>query len=375
MEIANEELERLATSLALDLRSPLVSLHSISRIVQQDYAAQLPPPALKLFQLIHANAEEMNELTEGLLQLMRVTRQTVHKQELDPEEIVSSLAAELEREYAGRRVEITHGPCLHAAPTGCCSDSSGTTFYPMRLKFTRPANMRASRLAHARKEIGRSISSKDNGVGFDMAYAGTIFRAFQRYHHREEWGGSGGGVGDRGYHRPSPRRSRVGGKRGRSGRDVLLRDMRKRVNAVQHNAGLDVLAFALIAVTVAALTACQASHAGKTESLTIGSVPLESSALIYIAMDQQLFAGSGLDVTLKEYATGAAALNGLLQAKWTLRSRPNMPSSARRSTGTHYAPSRASTGQTISISSRVEIAALPVFRDSRGKRSAWSQRR
>lgn len=57
----------------------------------------------------------------------------------------------------------------------------------------------------------------------------------------------------------------------------------------------------------------QQSFSGKTEALTIGSAPLESSALVYIAEDQKFFADNGLDVTIRGYDTGAAAFNGMLK--------------------------------------------------------------
>jgi len=57
----------------------------------------------------------------------------------------------------------------------------------------------------------------------------------------------------------------------------------------------------------------QQSFSGKTEALTIGSAPLESSALVYIAEDQKFFAENGLDVTIRGYDTGAAAFNGMLK--------------------------------------------------------------
>ena len=62
------------------------------------------------------------------------------------------------------------------------------------------------------------------------------------------------------------------------------------------------------------LSSCRNSenYKGKTDSIIIGTAPLESSALIYIAENRGFFADQGLEVAIKDYETGAASLNGLL---------------------------------------------------------------
>ncbi len=69
-------------------------------------------------------------------------------------------------------------------------------------------------------------------------------------------------------------------------------------------------------MVILGLSSCsQGSFSGKPESITIGSPPLESSALIYMSEDQHIFAGNGLNVTLRDYDTGAASFNGLLNGE------------------------------------------------------------
>jgi NitT/TauT family transport system substrate-binding protein len=56
-------------------------------------------------------------------------------------------------------------------------------------------------------------------------------------------------------------------------------------------------------------------YSGKIESITIGYAPFESAALYYIAEDQHFFSKNGLNVTSRKYATGAAALGGILNGE------------------------------------------------------------
>ncbi len=67
--------------------------------------------------------------------------------------------------------------------------------------------------------------------------------------------------------------------------------------------------------TLLILTSCQRGFSGRVDSLSIGTAPLESSALLYVAESQHFFAANGLKVTFRDYDTGAASLNGLINGE------------------------------------------------------------
>ncbi len=94
--------------------------------------------------------------------------------------------------------------------------------------------------------------------------------------------------------------------------ETMLRRMRMSMGLTLATWALEFLA---LAAMLAGLTACQTADSGKTESISIGTAPLESSALIYIADNQGLFTSNGIAVTIRDYDTGAAALNGLVNGE------------------------------------------------------------
>ena len=59
-------------------------------------------------------------------------------------------------------------------------------------------------------------------------------------------------------------------------------------------------------------TNSQTAYSGVSESITIGEFPYETAALIYIAEDEGFFSRNGLNVTLKDYDSTSAAIDGLL---------------------------------------------------------------
>jgi NitT/TauT family transport system substrate-binding protein len=56
----------------------------------------------------------------------------------------------------------------------------------------------------------------------------------------------------------------------------------------------------------------QKNYSGKIESVTLGILPNETSSLIYVAQNQKYFADNGLNIIFKDYASGAAATQGML---------------------------------------------------------------
>ena len=76
-----------------------------------------------------------------------------------------------------------------------------------------------------------------------------------------------------------------------------------------------------ITLTIFAVLSCglgssrQGGHSGKTESITLASLPLEALALVYIAEKEQFFSENGLAVTIKDYDTGVATVDAMLKGE------------------------------------------------------------
>ncbi|MBI4788147.1 MAG: PAS domain S-box protein [Chloroflexi bacterium] len=192
--VANEELEGLAEALALDLRRPLVSIRHLTQLISQDHITQLPSETQPMFQLIQANADEMEQMAQALLQVTAITRQPLEKQTVSSEELVRGVLGDLRWENRDRQIETTLGVLPDCQGDPALLDVVWRHLLSNAVKFTR-----ARRVAHI--EIGshedgghRVYFVKDNGVGFSMDYAQTIFRAFQRYHRDDEYAGAGVGL-------------------------------------------------------------------------------------------------------------------------------------------------------------------------------------
>jgi NitT/TauT family transport system substrate-binding protein len=69
----------------------------------------------------------------------------------------------------------------------------------------------------------------------------------------------------------------------------------------------------MLLLLTAFVSCSKGDYSGKVETVTIGAPALESNALIYVAADRGYFKRNGLNVTMKEYDSGGAAVPGLIR--------------------------------------------------------------
>ncbi len=59
----------------------------------------------------------------------------------------------------------------------------------------------------------------------------------------------------------------------------------------------------------------QRPYSGSVESISIGTIPLETNSLIYVANNEHYFADNGLSVTFTNYGSGFDAMQGMLNGE------------------------------------------------------------
>jgi signal transduction histidine kinase len=195
LERANRALDAFSTSVSHDLRAPLRVIDGFSRALDEG-AGQLPPTARGHLGHIRKAVERMTALIDALLELGRVSGGAVQPTtEIDLSELASGVIAELRRAHPDRRVECLVEGGLTAAGDRRLLQAVLENLLGNAWKFTRP------RAGAARIEVGRlpgvappTFFVRDNGAGFDMAYASRLFAPFQRLHRAEAFEGTGIGL-------------------------------------------------------------------------------------------------------------------------------------------------------------------------------------
>jgi PAS domain S-box-containing protein len=197
LHAANQELEAFSYSVSHDLRAPLRSVDGFSRILLDDYADTLPPDAQRYLRLVRDGAQRMGRLIDDLLALSRLGRQPVRTQRVEPDQVVQAVLAELHQETTGRPLEVDVGDLPAAEADPALLHQVYVNLIANAVKFTRgrnPGRIEIGALPRQEPANQETYFVKDNGVGFDIAYADKLFGVFQRLHRAEDYEGTGVGL-------------------------------------------------------------------------------------------------------------------------------------------------------------------------------------
>ena len=194
LQVANHELESFSYSVSHDLRAPLRSIEGFSSILEAEYAANLDERGRDYFQRVRAGTTRMANLIDDLLNLSRISRQEMHRGPVNLSALAKETSEELQATEPERRVEWVIAPQVSAE-----GDSGLLRIVLQNLLGN--AWKYSSKREFARIEFGvgqwkgrPAYFVRDDGEGFDMAYADKLFGAFQRLHSAADFPGNGIGL-------------------------------------------------------------------------------------------------------------------------------------------------------------------------------------
>lgn len=193
LEAANHELEAFSYSVAHDLRAPLRGIQGFSQALLEDYTGAVDSRGQDYLQRVSAAALRMSELIDDLLTLSRISRTPLSRGPVDLSAIATRVAGDLEREHH-RAVTTTIADGMQANADDRLMQIVFENLLDNAWKFT-------TKVPEPSVEIGsQSIDGvtafyvRDNGAGFDEAYASKLFAPFQRLHSDKEFAGTGIGL-------------------------------------------------------------------------------------------------------------------------------------------------------------------------------------
>ena len=192
LEATNRELEAFSYSVSHDLRAPLRSVDGISVALEEDYGEQLTPEARDFLRRIRAGVQKMGQLIDALLQLSRITRAELTREDIDVTALAEEVAADLRQQNPTRNLTLRIQPRMRADADPRLLRVALANLLGNAVKFTAKKEV-------AVIDVGQSPETneffvRDNGAGFDMQYAGKLFTAFQRLHGDRDFQGSGIGL-------------------------------------------------------------------------------------------------------------------------------------------------------------------------------------
>ena len=194
LEAVKSELTAFTHSVAHDLRAPLRAITAFAGLLEKKHADRLGGEAGRYVQRVAANAARMSQLLEGLLRFSRAGSAELRLAPVDPARIARDAADGLRDQAREGGVEVTVEPM-----PGCVGDAAllrtlYTELLSNAIRFSRGRDRARVEVGAHREGEETVYHVKDNGVGFDMRYAGRLFGVFQQLHERAPSDGAGVGL-------------------------------------------------------------------------------------------------------------------------------------------------------------------------------------
>jgi signal transduction histidine kinase len=188
------ELEAFTYSVSHDLRAPLRQIDGFARILSESLWYDLDDKARHYLARIQEGTRHMGRLVDDLLALARLGQQSPRACVTELTPIVLDVIAGLGPDAVDREVEWLVGDL----PTAVCDPGLMrivfTNLASNALKYTRPRSRATVEIGYTSHDGKPALFVRDNGVGFNMKYAGKLFGVFQRLHRSDEFEGTGVGL-------------------------------------------------------------------------------------------------------------------------------------------------------------------------------------
>jgi light-regulated signal transduction histidine kinase (bacteriophytochrome) len=194
LEAANAELESFSYSISHDLRAPVRAMLGYTRAIEEDYAALLDDEGRRLLTVVKSEASRMGALIDDLLAFSKLGRRAMNSATVHMTSLAENVALE--------QTQATKLPAS-AITIAELPDIPGDRVLLRQVWI----NLLANAVKYSSKETDPRIEVwaqsearsvvyhvRDNGVGFDMAYASKLFGVFQRLHRNRDFPGTGVGL-------------------------------------------------------------------------------------------------------------------------------------------------------------------------------------
>lgn len=189
LEQVNKQLESFGYSVSHDLKAPLRVISGYCDILRE--SPEMPQEErAEILEVIHHSAQKMGKLMDALMHFSKTNIVHILKQRSDMNAMVSAII----EVHAGSKVQIIQ----HHIPDAYCDTKMVEQVW---VNLISNAVKYSSKVDKAIVEVGATLQHglpvyyvRDNGSGFDMKFAGKLFRPFQRLHSESDFEGSGIGL-------------------------------------------------------------------------------------------------------------------------------------------------------------------------------------
>lgn len=195
LEQVNRELEAFSYSISHDLRAPLRAIDGFAEALDEECGELLNPACKDYLARIRGAAQRMGDLIDDMIDLARISHTEITTAAVDLSALAAEVGAELAEAEPSRSVHLTVAPGLVAQGDPVLLRGLLQNLFENAWKYTAHVSPPQVEFGQTRLPWGEpAFFVRDNGAGFDMAFADRLFRPFSRLHRAEEYPGTGIGL-------------------------------------------------------------------------------------------------------------------------------------------------------------------------------------
>jgi len=194
LEAANQELRSFSYSVSHDLRGPLRAINGFSHAIEEDCGHALPPAVAEHLARIREATVRMNGLIDGLLKLSQVFHSDLQTGPVDLSVVAQQVVRQLHESEPQQPIETVIEEGLVVTGDATLLRVVLENLLGNAWKFSARSAAPRVTFGRAPHPDGDAFVVRDNGVGFDMAYAHKLFQPFERLHGAEGFAGTGIGL-------------------------------------------------------------------------------------------------------------------------------------------------------------------------------------
>ncbi|MBI3775692.1 MAG: PAS domain S-box protein [Gammaproteobacteria bacterium] len=190
----NQESEAFSYSVSHDLRAPLRSIDGFCQVLAEDYGKLLDEAGKTHLSRVRKAAQRMGVLIDDLLRLALIARAEITRTDIDLTQLAEEIINEFHVQAEACPITFTVQSGLNAYGDASLLRIVLENMLGNAVKYTRNASQPQIELGSMMLDGRNVFFVRDNGAGFDMAYAGKLFKAFERLHRSDDYPGTGVGL-------------------------------------------------------------------------------------------------------------------------------------------------------------------------------------
>ncbi len=187
LQFSNKELEAFSYSVSHDLRAPLRAIDGYSQMLIEKYHAKLDEEAIRFLNVIRGSTHKMDHLISSLLEMAKVTRYAMKKENIEMNIVIKSVISDLQDIIDKSKISIILDPLPTAIGNSVLIRQVWTNLIDNAIKFTKSKEIKEIEIKGSIDNQQVVYQIADTGIGFNPSYSNKLFKPFYTLHSLKEF--------------------------------------------------------------------------------------------------------------------------------------------------------------------------------------------